>query len=534
MNRKWLPLAVACLLAALAAPGAVRCPSFYSDNMVLQRDRPLRLHGWGTPGEKVDVAFAGQRASTAVAADGRWLVELKPLPACGEGRELKINDHVFKDVLVGDVWVCAGQSNMGYRVSQFGIYSDEIKRSANPLLRYVRLGDTLSTGYSVRGDTPYPCEDTVPCKWEVAGPATTGGFSGTAYFFGKEIVGRTGVPVGLVHADFGCVIEQWIPPAELAGRPELSRLQQGIEKYLPEFPEGRKNLERYLAELKTWQAAADAALKSGGAPLLPPPLTPWRNAGAFAFAYNDRIYPITPFPIKGAIWYQGENNVLTDAALGTYAAKMNALIKGWRNAWKQGDFPFYYAQLADGPTDWLSQRTPMLREDQRRVLAAVPNTGMAVTADIALPVASERHPANKQEVGRRLALWALAHDYGKSGLAFSGPLFKTATLEGGGVRVGFDHVGGGLVAGKIDGLKPFAPTPGAKLNLFELAGRDGKWQPAEAVIDNDTVLVSSREVSEPKQIRYAAQPKMSNMNLYNQAQLPASPFLGTVGKAGGN
>jgi len=297
--------------------------------------------------------------------------------------------------------------------------------------------------------------------WQVCSPATAGGFTAAGFYFAREIQQKTKVPIGIIDDNWGGTrIEPWIAP------------------------------------------------ESGG------------SSGI----YNAMVHPLLPLPIKGALWYQGESN--GDEG-DTYYDKMKALIGGWRTQWKQGDFPFYYVQLANfqavseepaGGNGWAK-----LREAQTKSLT-LPNTGMAVILDtVPLAEAGDIHPKNKYDVGMRLARWALAHDYGQK-LEVSGPLFKVLKIEGGKVRLAFDHFGSGLMVGKKEGRNPAVEDKQGKLKRFAIAGADKKWFWADAVIVDNTVTVSSPDVKEPVAVRYAYQMNPDGANLYNREGLPASPF----------
>jgi sialate O-acetylesterase len=300
-------------------------------------------------------------------------------------------------------------------------------------------------------------------------------------------------------------------------KPQFVAKQEAIKNY-------RAQLPKSLDELNAWIATTRRDLASG-APLHTMPAIPATPDDGWSSMYNAMIHPIVRFPIKGALWYQGESNGGEGV---TYYDKMRALIGGWRKQWRQGDFPFYFVQLANfqavsedpaGGNGWAR-----LREAQTKTLA-VPNTGMAVIIDtVPLPERDDIHPRNKYDVGLRLALWALGRDYGQKQLEVSGPLFKSLKIEDGKARLAFDHIGSGLMVGKKEGRAPATENKGARLKSFAIAGADKKWFWADAVIEGKTVLVSSPEVKEPVAVRYAYQMNPDGANLYNREGLPASPF----------
>jgi len=362
--------------------------------------------------------------------------------------------------------------------------------------------------------------------WQVCSPATAAGFTAVGLFFAREVQAATGVPIGLLDDNWGGTpIEPWIPPAGMELVPELAQdvtaRQKAIDAHRTAFTAQLDALDRWL---QTTRAAVTA-----GEPLekLPAPPTPPGHPGSTGWGamYHAMIHPLARFPIKGFLWYQGESN---GGEGESYHQKMQALVRGWRKVWRDDDLPFYFVQLASfqKPTDdpaggdgWAK-----LREAQRKSLT-IPKTGMAVIIDtVPLAAAGDIHPRNKFDVGTRLARWALHHDYGKKEVVPSGPLFKSLSIEGGKARVRFDHAAGGLMVGAKNGREPAAENKAGKLERFALAGADRTWRWAEAVIDGDSVVVSSPEVREPVAVRYAFSMNPDGANLYNRAGLPASPF----------
>ncbi len=504
--------------AALALPlwAEVKLAGVFSDHMVLQRDRDLPVWGWADPGEEVTVSFAGQTASTKAAADGSWSVTLKPLTLNKEGAKLTVNGKnriELNDVLVGDVWLCGGQSNMEMPFAWRVLDNDrEIQDSARfPLIRQVKFDKINSS---------IPVADSRNSKWVVCSPQTLRNVTAAGYFFARAIHEKTGIPIGLLDDNWsGSRIEPFIAPEGFMMVPELKVADRHRNAAL-DSESGRK---RYLAEIdkiKEWCEDAEEQVAEGKAPRTVMPQIP-EVAGDGAVRYNAMIAPIVRFPIKGAIWYQGCSNGGDDDI---YYHKMRALIEGWRKVWNQ-DFPFYFVQLASfqqvtddpaGGNGWAK-----VREAQRKSLT-IPNTGMAVTIDIGDD--RDIHPKNKQDVGKRLALWALTHDYGVKDLVYSGPLYKEMKVEGDKIRIHFDHTGSGLMVGRKEGLQPTTEVKDGKLAQFAIAGADRKWYWADAVIDGDTVVVSSPEVKNPVAVRYAFRHNPKGCNLYNREGLPASPF----------
>ncbi len=456
-------LLIASLLSALPATADVRLPKIFTDNMMLQRNQPVRVWGWAEAGEAVSVALAGKSASTKADAKGEWKVEMPALKA-GENLELSVkgnNRLSLKNILIGDLWICSGQSNMEMSLGQCLGAADDIKSANLPTIRSIKI-DRVQVAKPL-ADAP------VASPWQVCSPATAGSITAVGFYFAREIQQKTKVPIGIIDSNWGGTrIEPWIAP---------------------ENPETEAQLN-----------------------------------GGLSGIYNAMIHPFLQLPIKGALWYQGESN--GDEG-DTYFEKMKTLIGGWRKLWKQGDFPFYFVQLASyqgvseepaGGNGWAK-----LREAQTKSLT-IPNTGMAVILDtVPLTEKEDIHPKNKFDVGLRLARWALVRDYGQK-VEASGPLFKALKIEGGKARLAFDHLGTGLMIGKKEARNPAVEDKQGKLKRFAIAGADKQWFWADAVIVNNTISVSSPSVKEPVAVRYAYQMNPDGANLYNREGLPASPF----------
>ena len=448
------------IAAAMPAVADVRLPKIFSDNMMLQRDLPVRVWGWAEAGEAVSVALAGKTVATKADEKGEWSLAL-PVIKKGENLELTVkgkNTLTLKNILVGDLWVCSGQSNMEMALGPCLDAAEDIKTADLPKIRRIKI-NTVESG-KLEPDAP------AAGPWQVCTPGTAGAFTAVGFYFAREVQQKSGVPIGILDDNWGgSRIEPWTAPESLDGQ----------------APGGNK--------------------------------------------YNAMINPLLRFPIKGALWYQGESN---GEEGDTYFDKMRALIGGWRKQWKQGDFPFYFVQLANfqavtqdpaGGNGWAK-----LREAQTKALT-IPNTGMAVIIDtVPLAQAGDIHPKNKYDVGMRLARWALGRDYGQKQLEVSGPLFKALKIEGSKARLAFDHLGTGLMVGKKEGRTPAVESKEEKLKGFAIAGADKKWVWADAVIVNRTITVTSPEVKEPVAVRYAYQMNPDGANLYNREGLPASPF----------
>jgi sialate O-acetylesterase len=505
------------LATALPATADVRLPRIFTDNMVLQRDMPVRVWGWADAGEAVSATLAGSKASTQADEDGRWSLELPSLKT-GDNLELTVkgkNSLTLKNVVVGDIWVCSGQSNMEMDLGGCLGAEEDIKAAGLPKIRRIKSNHEQAAQPDMDAPTATP--------WQVCSPDTARGFTAVGFYFAREIQQKTGVPIGIVDDNWGGTpIEPWVPTqglelvAEL--RPEFTARQEAIKAFRAELPKGLALLEGWIA--KTRKNLADGTETS------PMPAIPTHPGGnGWSGMYNAMIHPFVHLPIKGALWYQGESN---GGEGETYYHKMRALIGGWRQQWGQGDFPFYFVQLAsfqaptDNPAD--ANGWPRLREAQTKSLS-IPDTGMAVILDtVPLAEAGDIHPRNKYDVGLRLARWALNRDYGQKALEVSGPLFKALKIEGSTARATFEHVGQGLMVGKKEGRTAAIENKEGKLKRFAIAGADKQWHWAEAVIDNDTVVVSSPEVTEPVAVRYAFQMNPDGANLYNRDGLPAGPF----------
>ncbi|MFO1530779.1 MAG: sialate O-acetylesterase [Kiritimatiellia bacterium] len=516
--------------------------------MILQRDAAVPVWGTAAAGETVTVEFAGQKKTGTAAADGRWMVKLNALPASSESRDLLVSTGAEtlkrSDVLVGEVWVASGQSNMGVPLNSAHNAADQLPRAEDPLLRFFRV-PTRCAGE--------PQSD-VSAKWEASTPTAAKGFSAVAWFFARDIRADQKCPVAVLQAPWGGTsIETWISLEGFQRDPPLAKPLEQWAAALAQHARVRADprLESdFLADMKLWQAEvapgynktvkdyneAKAAGREVGPkpqpsrpePVNPDPMVmpgPSRRPGTPTVNFNGMIAPLVPYAIRGVIWYQGENN--GGAGL-EYRALMPRLIEDWRARWNQEgkgkEFPFLYVQLpANGPdAKPVAERGwPWLREAQLMTLRA-PNTGMAITLDVGNP--ADVHPAGKEPVGRRLALLARKLAYGEN-LAASGPLYRDFSLEPDGkVRVRFSETGGGLTLGQSPWYAPgVAPFPPDKLIGFFLAGEDRAWVEAEARIDGHDVIVSSAPVPKPVAVRYgwANSPRC---NLYNQEGLPASPF----------
>jgi sialate O-acetylesterase len=482
------------------ADADVKLPAVIGDNMVLQRGMETPIWGMAEPGERVTVAMGDQQAADTADKVGKWMVKLHPLDAGGPF-EITVtgnNKITLNNVLVGEVWVCSGQSNMQMSVKNSMNAEKEIAESNYPMIRL----------FSVKRKVADEPQDDTEGSWVECGPETVGWFSAVGYFFGRLLHRELDVPVGLIHTSWGGTpAESWTSKETLESDPVLKPVLDRWAKIMDAYPAAKKAYDEKLAQ---WEQEAQKAKDEGK----PVPRKPWRPTGPDSphkptSLYNGMIAPLLPYAIKGAIWYQGESNA---GRAYLYRKLFPMMIYDWRKAWGQGDFPFLFVQLANFTK---IQPTPVesawaeLREAQLMALS-LPNTAMAVIIDIG--EANDIHPKNKQDVGRRLALGALAIAYDFD-LVYSGPIYKSMTIKGNKARLTFDHVGDGL---KADG--------GGPLKGFAIAGPDLKFVWAEAkIVDDNKVVVWSDQVSHPTAVRYAWE-NNPQCNLYNSAGLPASPF----------
>jgi len=497
----------AVLSITIFTASALQPAPLFQDGAVLQRDRPVPVWGTAKPEAVVTVAFGDASVTATTGADGRWRAELPPQTTNAEGSLLKIstaeNSIKIKDVLVGEVWLASGQSNMGWQIRQ-SRKEDQQAASAGPVpgLRLFQVPQKLS----------YDPLDTVDAKWVPATPETAPTLTAVGYFFGRHLVEQLGVPVGIINSSWGgSRIEPWWDEHGLDGIEELADLRKNRRARTPGFPEFRRPLRAYAEVMGKWSSEAVAAIDAGrDAPPQPePPKRLSLGHGGETGTYQAMIHPLAPYALRGIIWYQGESN-RGDGMM--YFHKKRALIQGWRARFENPDAPFLFVQLAPfqyGQDD--PEQLPKLWVAQQKCLE-IPNTGMAVTLDIG--DVKDIHPGNKSEVGRRLALWALADSYGKSDIVKSGPLYAGHGVAAGAVEIRFDHIGGGLAT--RDGNPP---------SHFEVAGADGPFHPASADIsaDGSSIKLSSPQVASPRQARFAWN-KTAEPNLMNKEGLPAAAF----------
>jgi sialate O-acetylesterase len=485
------------LLALGLAHADVKLPAIFSDHMVVQADAEAPVWGWAEPDEEVTVILVGQTKTAMTAADGRWKVRFEKLKPGTEAQTLTVsgrNTLTVRDVLVGEVWLCAGQSNMAMLVSGAKDFEQERAAAALPQVRM----------FTVAGSRAATAQNDCAGSWVVCTPEKVGRFSATAFFFGREIQRVQGGAVGLItSAVGGTLIESWISPEAQRVSPALTEFFVQREKIIAAF-DREAALTRYQQAMEKWNLAVQAA-KAANQPLPTKPSDPISNHASITDVgglFNGKIAPLIPCALRGIVWYQGESNASAERAP-FYETQLRLLVQDWRKRWGS-ELPFAWVQL---PNVKRTESWAHIREAMLHALD-LPHTGMAITIDIG--ESRNLHPLNKQEVGRRLAQWALGAVYARK-VATSGPLIAGHEIRGGEIVVRFRHTEGGLVAkdGDIKG--------------FLIAGEKRAWKPAQARIAGDTVIVSAPNVPRPVAVRYAwaADPVC---NLTNGAGLPASPF----------
>jgi sialate O-acetylesterase len=505
-----------CALALVAAFGSeiaradIKLPQVFGSHMVLQQEKPIIIWGWASPSETVKVQLGETTQSTQANERGEWKISLPAMKAAGP-LTLTISGSstvTFDDVMIGEVWLCSGQSNMEMGLGMVNDATNEIAHANHPGIRLLMV-DNHWDGMP---------QNDIKGTWKVCSPETVAqggwnGFSATAYFFGRELNEKLGVTVGLIDADWGGTrIESWTPPEGFAAVPALKSDFEKVQLSDVRSALHREKLAQTLDEFEKWNQVARKAMDANElvptVPGYPDELRAPHDLQQATALFNGMIHPLVPFGIRGAIWYQGESN-LTEGM--HYADRMRALIGGWREIWNEGDFPFYFVQIApftygEGPL-----REPELWEAQTVAANTIPNTGMAVTMDA--HSVGDIHPKDKQSVGHRLALQALAKTYGKTDLVFSGPTFKRLNVDGEKLRVTFDNVGGGLKS-----------RDGQPLNWFEVIDADeGGFVKADAQIDGDSLVLTSPSAKHPLAMRFAWS-GLAEPNLMNTEGLPAGSF----------
>ncbi len=497
---QWQAL-LACVCLSPLFADVTLAPAF-SDNAVLQRETGVPVWGKADPKEKVTVTFKGQKKQTEADASGKWKVTLDKMPASADPAELTVkgnNEIVLKNIVVGDVWLCGGQSNMAWFVKDTLNASAEIAKSANPLIRH---------NAAPRRASSTPQDEIEMTGWQLAGPETTVLFTATGYYTARELQKDVKIPIGLLNISYGGTqVESWMSPKALQENPQYAKVKQRWEDILAAYPEAVKKYEGFK---KKWESDRAQAKKDGKpftrrAPAAPQGLGTRLEPSSL---YNAMLYPSIPYAIAGILWYQGEANA---ARHDEYADLIQGMVKQWRADFGQGDVPFIYVELANltrnvstdpDKVSWAYQR-----EAQRGALRE-PATGFASAIDIG--ESGNIHPKNKQEVGRRLALNALVLKYGRQ-IEAQGPAFAECKFEGNSAVVRFTHAEGMR-------LKDTQNTG------FAVAGKDGVFHPAKAEVRGDSVRVWSDAVKNPTAVRHLFENDPPHVSLYNAAGLPGDAF----------
>ncbi|QIL37891.1 sialate O-acetylesterase [Pedobacter sp. HDW13] len=472
----------------------VKLPAIIADQMVLQQQKAVSIWGWADPGEIVHVNGSWDHRQLRVKADskGEWLVLLKT-PKAGGPYRLTINGKnqlEIKNVLIGEVWLCSGQSNMEFPLQKktawkTGVldYENEIIKANYPQIRMFTVTQTVA-------QSP---QKNVTGNWESCNPATAGNFSAVAYYFAVTLTKKLNCPIGLIHSSWGATpAESWVKKQTLENNADLSAI---LTDYNKEVDQYKNKLEVYEKTLTQWKRQADTAIA-----VPKKPIEPAQSQKSATKLYNGMIAPLIPFTIKGVIWYQGEAN--TNRAY-QYRKLFPELIRSWRKD-RKSKFPFYFVQIA-----MHYKQLPEIREAQLLTLRSVPRTAMAVITDVSDSL--DIHPRNKEVPGRRLGLAALSKTYHLSGPNFSGPIYRSMKINADTIILRFKYAEG-LVVKDSD-----------KLAAFTIAGSNHSFLPAEAVIKGDEIWVFSKLIKKPVAVRFAWE-NYCRPNLFNAAGLPASPF----------
>jgi sialate O-acetylesterase len=483
-----------CTFLFATAFAELRLPAIISDNMVLQQRTTITLWGWAAAGENISVTAGWDKTPVTAVTDssGKWTVQVKTTRAGGPYNILFAGSNTVevKNVLLGEVWIASGQSNMEFFMNKVnggytGVlnYAEEIQAANYPLIRMIDVPNKVA-------DEP---QHDFTGKWKICSPQTADTFSAVAYYFAKAIHTATGYPIGIINATWGGTpAESWTRKEILENDSSFVVILDRYKKQCEEYPAA---FEKYKQELDKWKA--DTSKGKGAAPR--EPVGPRYSKSPYKL-YNGMIAPVIPYTIKGAIWYQGEDNAPRAAQ---YRRLFPAMIENWRNDFNNEAMPFYFVQISPHRS-----QNPEIRDAQLYTLRTVPHTGMAVTTDNGDSL--NIHPRNKKLVGERLSLWALKNDYGKKDMVASGPLYKSMKTDGNKIRIRFDYA---------DGLE----AKEGELKEFTIAGEDENFVPAKASIDGNTILVWSDAVQKPVAVRFAWR-NVPFPNLYNKASLPASPF----------
>jgi len=504
MRNRHLAVGLLCLFLPVLGRAELSLHPLISDHAVFQRDVAFPVIGKADPGAEVGVRWQGKDFKTKAGADGKWLVRLDPSPANEKGQILKVisgtNSIEVSDILIGEVWLASGQSNMEWKLKQCVAQSVEAEKAADPLLRLVGISHSPFREPS----------DSVKISWNLGTKDSALNFSAVGYFFGRELRRDLKVPVGVIQSAVGGTpAEAWTPIEFLQADPDFAKAVKDREEYSNWYP---RLLEKYEKEKPTYDLAVAEAEKTGAKPpkKLRPPNPPDKNPNLASVLWNGMIHPLVPYPIRGVIWYQGEANAYRAEV---YEKLLTGMIGSWRKAWGQGDFPFLIVQLADfnyneeggSGTTWAK-----LRDAQGAVADHVAKTGMAVILGLGEP--GDIHPQRKMEVGQRLALLARKIAYGQE-VDGNGPIYQSVDFSAGETKVVFRDVSGSLKT-----------TDQKEVGGFAVAGSDKQFKPAQARLEKNQVILKSAEVASPAFVRYAWCNRPADANLTDESNLPARPF----------
>jgi len=499
-----LAIGLFCLFLPVLGRAELSLHPLISDHAVFQREVDFPVIGKADPGAEVEVQWQGKDFKVKAGTDGKWLVRLDPSPANEKGQVLKVtsgtNSIVVSDILIGEVWLASGQSNMEWKLKQIGAQSAEAEKADDPLLRLVGISHTPAHAPS----------ESVKTTWNLTTKGSALNFSAVAYFFGRELRKDLKVPVGLIQSAVGGTpAEAWTPIEFLKSDVAFAKAVNDREEYPNWYPQ---LVAKYERDELAYNLEVKEAQKTGAKPPKKPraPHAPDKNPNLASVLWNGMIHPLVPYPIRGVIWYQGEANAYRAEV---YEKLLTGMIEAWRKAWGQGDFPFLIVQLADfnyneeggSGTTWAK-----LRDAQSAVAEHVKKTGMAVILGLGEP--EDIHPQRKMEVGERLALWAKKIAYGKD-VVCQGPVFDSVKYSGVEAIVSFRPLTGGLKS-----------SDQKEVGGFAVAGSDKQFKPAQARLDKNQVILKSSEVANPAFVRYAWCNRPADANLTDESNLPARPF----------
>ncbi|MFR9165446.1 MAG: sialate O-acetylesterase [Dysgonomonas sp.] len=488
---------ILCIFSFQRVKADVILPSVISDNMVLQQDSEVNLWGKASPNEKIKIVPSWNKKEYTIQAgqNGKWTVKIKT-PKATTNQTIAIegdNKITLKNILIGEVWLCSGQSNMDFQIAKgkgwrTGVLNEEatMKDADYPEIRLFHVTQALSPDKELDDCDGY---------WEICTPENIKTFSAIAFFFGRELYNNLHVPVGLIQSTWGGTpAEAWTKMSVMENDPVYAQLVADHENTKNNYP---ADLKKYEEEKARYDALINKGEEAGKAPKKPKGIN---HNKALSILWNAMIHPLVPYTMKGVIWYQGESN---SNRADDYTHVFTNMINSWRTEWEQGDFPFYFVQIAPH-----YKQPPQIREAQMKTWQTAKNTGMAVITDVG--DSTDIHPRNKLVPAQRLSYWALAKTYGKD-ITYSGPLYKSMQIKGDKVILSFDYTDKGLT------------SKGGKLKGFAIAGNDKIFYPAETEINGNTVTVSSPNVNDPVAVRYGWD-KFFRANLFNGADLPATPF----------